>query len=488
MRRTSAFISAFALMLTMVALPAPAEEPVYSPALGEVHTGPGGNCNDDITIDGETFTGAKLDDNPRGTFPLADGVSITVTANSVTANGGTAILCIKGSDTNSGTVVIGTGQTVAYTAGGISNIVWYRVEAPPIFPEGTLSVVKTASGDYDRTVTWDIDKTVDPDLHRLLVGESADSGYEVDVTKSELVDNYRVSGTIVIGWSGSTASVSITSITDSIAGATFICPGDPLPTSIDPGQTLECTYTAPGAVDVTSNTVEVSGSYVIPDGFQDAGQSVAVGSEDTAGPFGYTENLIGFDTVDVVDAFDGGAATALGTTSADALFEYDRTFTCSERGTFTFPDTATIVQTDQSDSALVTVECVAALEACTPGFWGGTRNSAVTPANLPAWSHLASEHSITPTTTLASVGLTGHGDLTFDGVFNTRGRNNHSGSLVWHAAAAYLNATMAGDGLLDFPMAPSDVVERYLDGDKESLANANEDGECPFGANFPSAA
>ncbi len=486
MRRTTAFISVFALMLSLFALPAAADDPVYSPPLGEVHTGPGGNCNDSITIDGVSYTGTKLDGDPRGTFALEDGVSILVTANSVTASGGTATLCIKGGDTNSGTVVIGDGQTVNYTNFDISNIVWYRGEGLPIFPEGALSVVKTADGDFDRTVTWDIDKSVDPDFHRLLVGESADSDYEVDVTKDELIDNYRISGSIVIGWSGSDVPVSITSIIDSIGGATVDCPGDPLPTNIASGQTLECTYSAPGGLDVTSNTVTVGGSYVIPAGFQNAGDTVLVGSEDTSPTFGYTENLIGFDTVNVTDAFAGGAATPLGTISASTLFEYDRTFTCSQRGTFTYPDTATIVETNQSDSALVTVECVAALEACTPGFWGGTRTSPYTPANQPAWDYLASEAGITPSTTLASVGITGYNGLTFNQVFNTQGSGNYSGSLVWHAAAAYLNATMADDGLLDFPMTPQEVVDLYLAGDKDALANANEDGDCPFGANFPS--
>jgi len=473
MRRTLTFISIFALLVSMLAVPSLADT-VYEPPLGQAHTGPGGNCFDSITIDGVEYDGTKLDGNPRGTFLLEDGVSIIVEANSVTAIGGTAILCIKGAATNSGTVVIADGQTVTYTDGGISNIVWYLAEGLPVFPEGTLGVVKTAAGAYDRTVTWDITKDVEPDFHRLMVGASASSDYEVDVTKSELEDNYRVFGDIEITWSGSDATVTITSVVDSIAGTDITCPA----TTIAPNSSITCTYVASVPDDtVTENTATVAGSYVIPAGFQNAGDTVPVGSEDTSPPFTYLETLIGFDEVSVVDAFAGGAALELaGSPISDSfLFEYDRTFVCAERGTFTYPNTATIVETEQSDSALVTVECVAAMEACTPGFWGGTRTSAYTPANQPAWDYLGTL-GITVDSEFADSGLT------YNQIFNTEGRASYAGSLVWHAAAAYLNATMAAEGFLDWPLTPAAVLDLYEAGDKDALADANEDGLCPFGA------
>jgi hypothetical protein len=487
MRRTITLVSVLALMMSLLALPALSS--TYSPPLGEPHTGPGGNCNDFIHIDDVKYDGTKLDNNPRDTFDLGDGVSIIVTEFTVTADGGTVVLCVKGGaeQPNSGTIVLLDGETYTHPQ-AISNIVWYlAIPLPPFEPEATLGVEKLADGEYDRTVTWDITKSVAPESHRLLVGGSADSSYEVDVTKTDSgPENYTVSGTIEISWTSDPAvDVTITSIEDlDFPDADITCPED-LPFDIASGESVTCDFTATGDPDVTENTVEVEGYYTIPEGYQDAGDDVPVDGDATSEEFTYEENLDGYDEVDVTDEFDGGAAELLGTIDDSFLFEYDRTFTCEARGTYEYPNTATIVETGQSDDALVTVECVVALEACTPGFWGGTSlTKPFTSANQPAWDYLTSGHGISPSTTLASVGLTGYNGLTFNQVFNTTGRNNYSGSLIWHAAAAYLNAQMAEDGLLDFPMTTEEVVELYLAGDKDALAFANEDGECPFGADW----
>jgi hypothetical protein len=368
------------------------------------------------------------------------------------------------------------------TGGAYSHVIVCWKVLPPFDPEFTLNVVKEADGEYDRTVTWDITKSVDPDYHRLLVGGSADSSYEVDVTKTDSgPENYTVSGTIEISWiSDPAVDVTITSIEDiTFPDADITCPED-LPFDIESGDSVTCDFTATGDPDVTENTVEVVGYYTIPEGYQDAGDDVPVYGDATSEEFAYEENLDGFDEVNVEDVFDGGDPELLaGSPISDSfLFEYDRNFVCGERGTFRYPNTATIVETEQSDDALVTVECVVALEACTPGFWGGTSlTDPYTPANQPAWDYLA------------GLGIDVHDQfadsgLTYNQIFNTSGRNGYSGSLVWHAAAAYLNAVMADEGLLDFPYTAEEVLDLYADGDKDALAFANEDGECPFGADF----
>jgi hypothetical protein len=360
------------------------------------------------------------------------------------------------------------GQTyVNSQTGDVSNVIICKLADPPFEPEGDLTVDKTADGAFDRTVTWDIDKSVDPDSHRLLVGESADSDYEVVVTKTDSgPKNYTVSGNVKITGLLN-VDVTITSIVDSIAGATF--PDCATPFVIAAGQSRDCAYTAPGDANVTSNTVDVAGYYVIPEGFFDAGDKVALDDDDTAN-FSYTENLIGFDTVNVVDSVEGD----LGETSGDVTFRYTTTFECSERGTFKYPNVATIMETGDNDDALVTVECVVALEACTPGFWGGTSlTNPYTPANQPAWEYLGLDPKVD---TFAG--------KTYNEIFNTRGRNNYSGSLIWHAAAAYLNGLMADAGQLDFPYSAAEVLDLYEAGDKDALAHANEDGDCPFGADF----
>ena len=464
MRRTITFISAFALLISMLALPAAVADDLNTSQAAET-------CPDGVDgwVKIDSSSGSASGD--WGSFNYdSDSLHYAVSL------GGSLDICVKPGGKEVfyylGLTGDGTLDIKAQQGTGISHVSWRATFTPPVFPAGALGVEKTAAGAYDRTVTWDITKSVDPDYHRLLVGDSAVSDYEVDVEKTAVSHNYTISGSILISWTGSTAPVTITGIEDSIDGAVITCPAN-WDKTILPGSSITCHYSAPGHPDVTENTVDVDGEYVIPAGFQDAGDTVPVDSSDTSGPFGYAETLIGFDTVTVVDRFDNGPVRTMGTISDDRLFEYSRTFTCSERGTFTYPDRAAIVETRQFDDALVTVECVAALEACTPGFWGGTSTSPYTPANQPAWDYLELDPMVD---TFAG--------KTYNEIFNTRGRNNYSGSLIWHAAAAYLNALMADAGQLDFPLTPQDVLDLYEEGDKEALANANEDGDCPFGADF----
>jgi hypothetical protein len=467
MKRTLTLVSVFALMLSMLAMPATATEHLVQPdqVLPSAPQGASNEAGYWETLEGETCE--KIDQgDPNSNYVVQEPPEDSYWTKIIVKQSTFDYVFLSPSEGDE-----------LNTGGAYSHVIVCWKMLPPFVPEGAVAVEKTADGEYDRTVTWDITKSVDPDYHRLLVGGSADSGYEVDVEKFEVSDNYTISGTIEI--SGLTnVDVVITSIVDSIASATITCPGDPLPTTIAAGGSLECDYTATGDPTVLSNTVEVEGYYIIPEGFLGAGTQVDVDDDDTA-TFDYTENLIGYDEVDVTDAFAGGAAELLGTISGSYLFEYDRTFVCEERGTFEYPNTATIAQTGQYDDALVTVECVAALEACTPGFWGGDKNSPYTPANQPAWDYL-SGLGIDVDDEFADSGLT------YNEIFNTSGKNSYSGSLVWHAAAAYLNAVMAGEGLLDFPLTPEQVLDLYEAGDKDALANANEDGECPFGATFPS--
>jgi hypothetical protein len=475
MKRTITLISVFALMISMLALPATATSLVEPDQILD-STAASNQASYWQTLPGEIC--AKIDVGGSSNYvvpaPPADSTYTKI--------------IVKQAQLDYVFLAPSVGD-VLNTGGAYSHVIRCWKMAPPFEPNATLGVEKEADGEYDRNVTWTIDKSVDPDYHRLLVGGSAPSDYEVDVTKIDSGPvSYRVSGDIEISWSSGSdpaVPITITSILDSINGATLTGAGcNPTlatPTTIASGGKLECSYTAPGDPMVLSNTVTVSGYYVIPAGFIGAGTQVPVSNFDTA-TFDYDENLTGFGTVNVEDIFNFGRANqeapvALGSTNTNRLFEYDKTFVCTERGTFTYPNRARIVETGQHDDALVTVECVVALEACTPGFWGGTSTSPYTPANQPAWDYLASEYGITPNTVFAD-------GKTYNEIFNTRGRNNYSGSLIWHAAAAYLNATMAADGFLDFPLTQQEVLDLFGELDKDALAHANEDGQCPFGANF----
>lgn len=311
-RRVFAFILATAMLLSMVALP----------AMAEPHDGEGGNCYDSIEIDGETYDGTKLDGDPRGEFELEDGVSIVVTDRTVTAEGGDVILCVKGGPTNSGTIVLEDGETYIYPNHDISNIVWYLVE-PTVVLESTINVSKTADGSWDRTITWELDKTVDPDSHTGGPGDVFTSDWTVTATKTEVEDNYEVSGEIDITYvnnSSEAVSFTVEDVLDDGTVADVTCPSLTMPA--ETADVITCTYTAsPDDADAETNTATLVLPETLPEDFiLDEELSELSDTEDIT----WTENTIGDDVVDLID--DEGPLDEELTDSAE--FIYEGTFEC----------------------------------------------------------------------------------------------------------------------------------------------------------------
>jgi hypothetical protein len=147
------------------------------------------------------------------------------------------------------------------------------------------------------------------------------------------------------------------------------------------------------------------------------------------------------DSINVDDTNPGGDA---GPFSSTTSYTYDRTFTCDgDEGQH--PNTATIIETGQSDDALVTVTCTppppTGNEGCTPGYWknhpesyGGT--------------------GVTASSTLASVGFNVTPTLTFQQALELNGPGGLN-ALLRHAAAAYLNAASPN---VDYPLTAGQVV------------------------------
>jgi hypothetical protein len=95
--------------------------------------------------------------------------------------------------------------------------------------------------------------------------------------------------------------------------------------------------------------------------------------------FGAPTNVTN-DTVNVTDSWAG----SLGSFSASGTSEYDRTFTCDSAGETDYPNTATIVETNQSDDANVHVTCQPppVLYWCSPGYWSNQLDVAATYVDL----------------------------------------------------------------------------------------------------------
>jgi hypothetical protein len=267
-----------------------------------------------------------------------------------------------------------------------------------------LDVSKTAVTSYTRTYEWDIEKTVDPEVHDLFIGESASSIYTVSVTKTGYTDSdWMVSGNITIE-NNTPYDALINGVSDVIPGSavTLGC-GVWLPTTLPAGQTLVCTYTA----DLQDNsdrinTATVRGTSVIKGGIAEA-----------AITFGEPTTLVN-DEINVTD--DNGKSW--GPVGESASWTYNRSFGCDGpadkytdgKFTYTHPNTATITETGQNDDASVTVNCyipIVSKDASTT--YTRTWEWTITKTVDPAEHHIFAGDDATSTYTV-SVDKTGYTD------------------------------------------------------------------------------
>jgi hypothetical protein len=209
-----------------------------------------------------------------------------------------------------------------------------------------LEVSKTATTTFTRTYTWEIEKSVDPATLNLFTGDSGSANYVVSVKKTGYVDSdWAVSGTITIHNAATSITAHISSVTDAVPGlvgtVTINC-SQPVPGDLAPGATMTCTYSAStnGTAGTNTATVETTGK-------------VAGGSGTAAVTYGSPTTEVNAE-IHVSDSMQGD----LGAFTGDDSVQYSHTFTCDEdEGEQT--NTATIVETGQNDSAVVTVNCYA---------------------------------------------------------------------------------------------------------------------------------
>jgi hypothetical protein len=206
-----------------------------------------------------------------------------------------------------------------------------------------LEVTKDADTSLTRTFNWDIDKSVDPDTWDLFTGESGTSEYTIDITLLGFTDSdWAVSGTITIN-NPSDQDAPIESVEDVISGVGSVsvdC-GVTFPYVLGEGDTLVCTYES----DLTDGASRTNEAIVTLDTSQ-----VFTGDADV--DFS-TATITEVDPeVNVSDTLGGSFGPFTGTDSVS----YTETFECDgDEGTH--DNTATIVETGQSDSASVTVNC-----------------------------------------------------------------------------------------------------------------------------------
>ncbi|MCA9195529.1 MAG: hypothetical protein KDB03_27345 [Planctomycetales bacterium] len=302
--------------------------------------------------------GFRIDPPAAGTYPLdAFGNTVTVVISS-TANG--QVFSWEVSD---GIVI----DQVVAKGGDAANVYDYTAIDPaptfdgklhsPVNSSGKyanlshidfcyhyqLTVTKSAETSYTRTYLWDIEKSVTPDTLDLFTGDSADVTYEIAVTKSGYEDSdWAVNGEITIV-NNTPFAATITGVSDTISGfgAVAVQCGVTYPYALAPKDTLVCSYSTAlpnGTNRINTATVTTSSAKVQGD----------TATADVT--FGDPTTLVN-DTITVEDT--NGDSWTFGDSGT---VSYPKTFACdSDSGTH--KNIATIVETDQSDSASVSVSC-----------------------------------------------------------------------------------------------------------------------------------
>jgi hypothetical protein len=137
----------------------------------------------------------------------------------------------------------------------------------PTSPKEALKASKTAVATYDRTIKWDLTKTVDDDSHSGTAGQTAGtSNWKVEATKDETLSNFKVTGVITITNPNSQAvGFSVTDKLDDANGTMADVDCDPntdgnqASGTVAANGTATCDYTTlPKTKDATSNNVQVS--------------------------------------------------------------------------------------------------------------------------------------------------------------------------------------------------------------------------------------
>jgi hypothetical protein len=230
------------------------------------------------------------------------------------------------------------------------------------FDAAELTVEKSANGAVTRTFGWTHTKSGDPTSSSGGPGSVHNWGWLLDSTRDGgTLSGWAVSGTAVLVNSSTLVPMTITSLTDSIAGATFT--NCDVPLDIPADDSVTCDYTATGAANVLSNTTSAAGYYTIPPGYRNAGRQVPVSGNDTA-TFTYTEAEAAA-SAQLVDVYLGMNETLHGTNAQSLPGTYSCPAATSNlyiNGTYTkiiqnesslTPDGGTALR----GSATVTISC-----------------------------------------------------------------------------------------------------------------------------------
>lgn len=205
-----------------------------------------------------------------------------------------------------------------------------------------VKVTKDAQTSFTRTYNWNIEKSVAPEIWSLFAGDSGTSLYTIAVARTGFTDSaWAVTGTITIR-NPSPLTATLTSVTDTVspAIAAAVDCGVSFPYSLAGNSTLECSYQT-----------------ALPDGSNRTNTATATTTGTVESGQGTAAVQFGAPTTEVnasINVYDSNGSSWAFNDSGSV--SYARTFACNgDQGVH--GNVATIVQTGQSDSASVAVQC-----------------------------------------------------------------------------------------------------------------------------------
>lgn len=230
----------------------------------------------------------------------------------------------------------------------------------------SLEIGKTAVATYDRTVSWELTKTVSTGSHTGAPGDQFLSNWTVTATKTTVEDNFQVSGLITVTNPNEIAvPFTLSDVLNDGTGAIIVCPGTNDNTGTVPaGGSVSCAYSAsPSDASATENTATVTSD---------------VGGNSTTAGFTWSVNAIGDDEVTLSDPRVAYSELISGTT----VKIFPETFTCPDdqslyvNGVYTenYINSAYLdgANTDLEASAEVSIRCeLPPSDGCalTQGYW-----------------------------------------------------------------------------------------------------------------------
>ena len=227
-----------------------------------------------------------------------------------------------------------------------------------------LDVSKTVETSYDRRFEWTIEKSADPTTHNLIVGESGTSEYTIDVTKSSPIDeNHAVEGTISIVNPNPNRAATLTQVLDVVSpglAANVNC----LTLTVPAGNGIDCTYSLdlPNGDERTNTATATLQNVAIDENGVETNTGTTDFNSDAEDVIFGDPDTVTLDSINVTDSYEPAPDPWF--FDDDGSVTYEREFFCTADDlngqvsvTLEFPNTATIVETNQSDDALVVVNC-----------------------------------------------------------------------------------------------------------------------------------